>query len=102
MPRNNLNTPHEEHFDIPRGLGSTGSIALRTGKPISVKLNANDIEGYLYKYSPSMLKGWQKRYVILKNRKLHYQKTEDQKYPNGVLNFDHFQVHLFANTKDPL
>ena len=77
MPRNNLNVPHEENFDIPAGLGSSGSIAIKHGKAKGVKLNPNDIEGYLYKYSPSMLKGWQKRYVILKDRKLSYKKTAE-------------------------
>ena len=31
-----------------------------------------------------------------------YKKTQQQPYPNGVINFDHFRVHLFANSKDPL
>mgnify|MGYP001458182596 CR=1 FL=1 len=37
--------------------------------------NPNDFEGYLYKYSPSIFKGWQKRYIILKDKKLMYKKT---------------------------
>ena len=58
---------------------------------------SNDMEGYLHKYSPSLFKGWQKRYVVLKDRKLIYKKTKEQQYANGVLNFDNFQVNLFAN-----
>ena len=54
------------------------------------------------KYSPSMLKGWQKRYVILKDKRLYYKKTKEQPYPNGVVNFDHFQCFILSNVKDPL
>lgn len=102
MPRSNLNVPTGQPFEMPEGLGSSNSIAIRHGKSAAAKLNPNDFEGYLQKYSPSMLKGWQKRYVILKDRKLYYKKTHEQPYPNGVLNFDHFQAHLYANTKDAL
>lgn len=91
MPKSNLNVPSHADFIIPEGLGSSSSIALKKGKTnVGNKLNQNDIEGYLSKYSPSMLKGWQKRYVILRDRKLSYKKTHEQSYPNGVLNFDHF------------
>ena len=46
------------------------------------------------KYSPSMWAGWQKRYVVLKERKLKYFKSnskQDLAVPLGVINFDHFR-----------
>lgn len=46
------------------------------------------------KYSPSIWAGWQKRYFVLKDRKLKYFKSNDpdhMKVPLGVINFDHFR-----------
>lgn len=46
------------------------------------------------KYSPSIWAGWQKRYFVLKDRKLKYFKSnssEHMKVPLGVINFDHFR-----------
>lgn len=53
-----------------------------------------DKEGFIMKNSPSIWAGWQRRYLILKDRKLKYFKSnskEDLKVPLGVINFDHFR-----------
>ena len=89
-------------IEIPEHLGTSDTIAKRFKSVGSVALSHNIIEGYLMKYSPSFLKGWQKRYVILKDKRLYYKKTKEQPYPNGVVNFDHFQCFLLTNSKDPL
>jgi len=52
--------------------------------------------GYLEKYSPSLFAGWQRRYIILKDRKLKYyesDKPKDLEVPLGVVNFDHFKCY---------
>lgn len=77
MPRTNLNTPNMQPVDIPSGLGSSTSIAFKRGMTVDPRKNPNDIEGYLSKYSPHLLKGWQKRYVILKDKKLSYKKNKE-------------------------
>ena len=84
-------------MDMPLNLGTTETIAKKQletgidkeGTLADLQLNES-MEGYLQKYSPSMLKGWQKRYVILKDRRLYYKKKQQQPYPNGVVNFDRF------------
>ena len=35
-----------------------------------------NFKGYLFKYSPSAMKGWQKRYFVLRLNKLEYSHTE--------------------------
>ena len=63
---------------------------------ISVRLPVEK-RGFLEKYSPSMFAGWQRRYVIIKNRKLKYytsDKEKDLKIPLGILNFDHLNCKV--------
>ena len=46
------------------------------------------------KFSPNRFVGWQQRYIILKDRKLKYYKSdspENMKIPLGIINFDHFK-----------
>ena len=53
--------------------------------------------GYLEKYSPSIFAGWQRRDVIVKDRKLKYytsDKDKDLKAPLGILNFDHLNCKV--------
>ena len=77
MPRTNLNTPNMQPVDIPTGLGSSAMISIKKGIRAALDKASNDIEGPLQKYSPHLLKGWQKRYVILKGGKLSYKKNKD-------------------------
>jgi len=42
------------------------------------------------KESPSLMSGWQKRYIILKDNKFSYMNNKNQKSPDGVINFDVF------------
>ena len=56
-----------------------------------------EIRGYIEKYSPSIFAGWQRRYVIVKDRKLKYytsDKDKDLKAPLGILNFDHLNCKV--------
>lgn len=57
-------------------------------------LTHETIKGNLFKKSPSIFQGWQKRYVILKDKKLKYFLEEGAKYPQGVINFDLFMCEL--------
>ena len=53
--------------------------------------------GYLEKYSPSLFAGWQRRFVVIKDRKLKYyasDKEKDLKNPLGILNFDHLNCKV--------
>jgi hypothetical protein len=68
------------------------------------KPNANELKlktGFLQKKSPSFFSGWQERYVKLDQKKLRYFKGADAKYPNGVLNFDHYESKIEIAKKDP-
>ena len=52
-----------------------------------------EIRGWLEKKSASMFKGWQPRYVILKDRKMKYYKSDnehDLAIPQGVINMEQF------------
>lgn len=67
--------------------------------PNNIKL-PQEMKGFLFKYSPSMWAGWQKRYIVLKDRKLKYYKSDSPQHmevPLGVINFDHFRC--FCQTK---
>lgn len=65
MPRENLNVPSDDKFELPKGIGSKDAIKARQ---IAYKRNMGaveeeeeesmDIEGYILKYSPSLLRGW--------------------------------------------
>lgn len=53
--------------------------------------------GYLEKYSPSLFAGWQRRFLVIKDRKLKYyasDKEKDLKNPLGILNFDHLNCKV--------
>ena len=89
--------PSSQQMDKPSRISHNNSMIIRQTNIMFINKKSNNIEGILHKYSPSMFKGWQKRYVILKDRKLIYKKNKDQVFPNGVLNFDHFQVNVFTN-----
>ena len=59
--------------------------------------------GYLQKWSPAFLVGWQKRFLIVKDRKLKYYKSEspeDLMAPQGVLNFDFFNCEIVDIAED--
>ncbi|CDW89888.1 ph domain containing protein [Stylonychia lemnae] len=47
-----------------------------------------DLKGYLQKKSPSFFRGWQDRYVTLKDHKMCYFEKEGDVDPKGVINFD--------------
>ena len=59
------------------------------------------MKGYLCKKSPSMLKGWQQRYVTLKDKKLRYFKNDKAKFASGCINFEFYEVKIERNEKDP-
>lgn len=80
MPRENLNVPSDQTFAMPQGIGSMDQIKSRLSQAVQQKMAEDDpaahnIEGYIMKYSPALLKGWQKRWVTVKNKKLTYRKT---------------------------
>ena len=50
--------------------------------------------GFLHKKSPSLLGGWQERFIKLKDRKMRYFKGQNATFPAGVLNFDHFEISI--------
>lgn len=53
--------------------------------------------GFLQKKSPSLLGGWQDRFIVLKDRKLKYYKSNkaaDMQVPKGVINFDQFSCSI--------
>ena len=54
----------------------------------------------LSKKSPSMLKGWQSRFVLLKDKKLRYYKKEGAKFAKGCINFEFYEVSIKRNEKD--
>mmetsp|Transcript_17538 Transcript_17538/g.29584 ORF Transcript_17538/g.29584 Transcript_17538/m.29584 type:complete len:240 (+) Transcript_17538:294-1013(+) len=58
------------------------------------------MRGLLMKSSPSIFKGWQQRWVELKDRKLSYFKDQKAKFPSGVLNFEHFMCSVSTSKKD--
>lgn len=89
--------PSQISIQKPERLSCKKSIFNMESNQILGSLSSQKIEGYIFKYSPSLFKGWQKRYVILKDRKLVYKKTKEQLHPNGVINFDFLQAYLFAN-----
>ena len=48
-----------------------------------------------------MLKGWQKRFVTLKDKKMRYYKEEGAKFAKGCINFEFYEVILEKSDKDP-
>jgi len=52
------------------------------------------MEGYMKKKSTNMLQIWQKRYFVLKNKKLYYYKTEEKDLMAGCVDFDLVTVKL--------
>jgi hypothetical protein len=60
------------------------------------------MKGTLSKKSPSMLKGWQQRFVVLKDKKLRYYKNENSKFAKGCINFEFYEVTIKRSQKDPL
>ena len=57
--------------------------------------------GRLSKKSPSLLKGWQERLGVLKDRKLSYYKGSVDTLPRGVINFDLFQCEVERSQQKP-
>ena len=63
-------------------------LTFRSTKPI-------DKEGEVFKYSPSLFAGWQKRILLVKDRNLRYFKTKNGKQvQQGVLNFDLYHAEI--------
>ena len=60
-----------------------------------------EMKGYLSKKSPSMLKGWQNRFILLKDKKLRYYKKEGAKFAKGCINFEFYEVNIQISEKDP-
>ena len=63
----------------------------------SLVTGMKEMRGYLEKFSPALLKGWQRRYVILKDHKLKYYLDFEEQHlqaPQGVINFDNFQCSV--------
>lgn len=52
--------------------------------------------GILYKKSPKLLVGWQRRYFVLNDKKLYYYANEATKRPKGIINFDLVTVTLIT------
>lgn len=54
----------------------------------------DSIKGYLMKQSPHLLQGWQKRYVIVQDRKMSYYKDREEggRQLMGYLDFDSIGV----------
>lgn len=48
-----------------------------------------------------MLKGWQQRYVTLKDKKLRYFKTDKAKFASGCINFEFYEVQIERSEKEP-
>ena len=64
-----------------------------------VKDTPKSCSGILLKKSPSIFKGWQKRFVTVQDKKLKYFSSQDDKMPAGVLNFDHFSCSVNLEAK---
>jgi len=59
------------------------------------------IEGYLKKQRPGLLHIWQKRYIILANKKLLYYKDKNLEKFLGCIDFDLISVKIQESLKDP-
>ena len=75
----NLNSRQSSMSKRSRRLTTMAEIKIRKQTdglmPDAMKL-PQDMTGYLMKYSPSMWAGWQKRFFVLKDRKLKYFKSD--------------------------
>jgi len=58
------------------------------------KLVLPTLEGYLKKKSTSLLKVWQKRYFVLKDKKLYYYQNQSKDLMSGCVDFDLLSVKL--------
>ena len=67
-----------------------------------MEAQVKDLSGTLFKNSPSMFKGWQERYFVLKDRKIKWYKNKESKTPLGVLNFDFYKCDCDPVKDDPL
>ena len=70
------------------------STKLTSLKPLSARnkeRQLNELQGIMWKWSPSLFAGWQERFFTLKNKKLRWFKNNTSKVPQGVMNFDFFE-----------
>jgi hypothetical protein len=72
------------------GTRETVLVEIKDDKPMEMR-------GTLHKKSPSMLKGWQARFVLLKDKKLRYYKKEGAKFAKGCINFEFYEVIVEKN-----
>ena len=62
------------------------------------------MEGFLGKKSPSVLAGWQDRFLVLEDGKLRWFKSNQEKdlaVPEGVINMEHFEIILEIPNDNP-
>ncbi len=74
---------------------------LQAGPKTNHESDASVKSGHLLKSSPSFFKGWQDRFLVVRDRKLKYFKNEQSLVPSGVINFDLFKCFVQENEKDP-
>ena len=58
------------------------------------------MKGILYKQSPNFFTGFQKRFVILADKKLSYYAAEGEP-AKGAINFDDYLCYVSIDTKMP-
>lgn len=58
-------------------------------------------EGVLYKKSPNIFHGWQKRWGKLHDSYFWYYEDDNKKKPNGCLDFRHVHVRIEASLNKP-
>ncbi len=70
-------------------------ISFNQQMPFQQALPEDSMKGYLMKQSPHLLRGWQKRYVVVQDRKLSYYKDREEggRQLMGYLDFDSIRVH---------
>mmetsp|Transcript_33274 Transcript_33274/g.58381 ORF Transcript_33274/g.58381 Transcript_33274/m.58381 type:complete len:331 (-) Transcript_33274:310-1302(-) len=56
--------------------------------------------GILFKKSPKILVGWQRRFFVLKDKKLYYYAHDQAQKPKGIINFDLVTVNLVTEETD--
>jgi hypothetical protein len=62
-------------------------------------INLREKAGVLYKKSPKLLIGWQRRFFVLRDKKLYYYANDQAKRPKGIINFDLVTVSLVTEER---
>jgi len=61
-----------------------------------------NLEGWLYKKSPNVFHGFQRRWCVLQGKIFRFYESRDSTYPNGVFNFDQMSAKLIIDDSLPL